>query len=133
VLICFEILFPDISRAFVQNRADLLTTVTNDAWFGHTSAAAQHFSIAILRAVENRRSVARAANTGISGFIDPTGRVRQATPVFTDAMILQTLPAMTSLSCYTRFGDLFTLICVIAIIPGFMIKTCQYMKRRYQP
>jgi len=133
VLICFEILFPDISRQFVNKGADLLTTVTNDAWFGHTSAASQHFAIAVLRAVENRRSMARAANTGISGFIDPTGRVLQSTPVFTDAVIVQTLPAMTSLSGYTRFGDLFTLICVIAIIPGFMIKTCQYMKRRYQP
>ncbi len=133
VLICFEILFPDISRAFVQNRADLLTTVTNDAWFGHTSAAAQHFSIAVLRAVENRRSVARAANTGISGFIDPTGRVLQSTRIFTDAVIVQTVPTITSLSIYTRFGDLFILICVIAIIPGFVVKTCQYMKRRYQP
>ena len=133
VLICFEILFPDISRAFVNNQADLLTTVTNDAWFGHTSAAAQHFAIAVLRAVENRRSVARAANTGISGFIDPTGRVLQSTPVFTDAMILQTLPTMTSLSVYTRFGDLFILICVIAITLSFMVKTCQYIKRRYQP
>ncbi|MCG8636764.1 MAG: apolipoprotein N-acyltransferase, partial [Desulfobacterales bacterium] len=67
VLICFEILFPDIAREFVTNGADILTPMTTDAWFGRTSAPAQHFAIAALRAVENRRSVVRAANTGISG------------------------------------------------------------------
>lgn len=133
VLICFEILFPDISRQFVKNRADLLTTVTNDAWFGHTSAAAQHFSIAVFRAVENRRSLARAANTGISGFIDPTGRVLHATALFTDAVIARSLPAITQIGFYTRHGDLFTCICLIALCMGFVIKTSQYFKRRHHP
>ena len=133
VLICFEILFPDIARQFVKNRADLLTTVTNDAWFGHTSAAAQHFSIAVLRAVENRRSVARAANTGISGFIDPAGRVFQTTALFTDAVIVHSLPALTRVSFYTRHGDILAVICVIALGMGFVVKSRQYFKRRHHP
>ncbi len=133
VLICFEILFPEISRAFVNNGADLLTTVTNDAWFGPTAAAAQHFSIAVLRAVENRRSVARAANTGISGFIDPTGRVSDTTALFADAVIARSMPALTRISFYTRYGDLFTCICVIALGMGFVVKTSEYVKRRYHP
>jgi apolipoprotein N-acyltransferase len=133
VLICFEILFPDISRRFVGNGADLLTTVTNDAWFGHTSAAAQHFDIAVLRAVENRRSVARAANTGISGFIDPAGRVFDTTGLFTDAVIVRSMPALTGISFYTRHGDLFTCICVIALGMGFVVKIRQHFKRRHHP
>jgi apolipoprotein N-acyltransferase len=133
VLICFEILFPDISRQFVLNRADLLTTVTNDAWFGHTSAAAQHFSIAVFRAVENRRSLARAANTGISGFIDPTGRVLHTTALFTDAVIARSLPALTPIGFYTRHGDLFTYICLLALGMGFVVKIKYYFKRRHHP
>jgi apolipoprotein N-acyltransferase len=133
VLICFEILFPSISRQFVKNKADILITVTNDAWFGRTSAAAQHFSIAVLRAVENRRSVARAANTGISGCIDPTGHIFQPTLLFTDALIVQSMPALTQLSFYTRHGDLFAFACVIAITIGFMVKGIQYIRRRYHP
>ncbi|MDT8377638.1 MAG: apolipoprotein N-acyltransferase [Desulfotignum sp.] len=133
VLICFEILFPDISRQFVKKGADLLTTVTNDAWFGHTSAAAQHFAVAVFRAVENRRSLARAANTGISGFIDPTGRVFDTTALFTDAVIVRSMPALTHISLYTRYGDLFTGICLIALGMGFVVKIRQYFKRRYQP
>jgi apolipoprotein N-acyltransferase len=133
VLICFEILFPGISRRFVGNGADLLTTVTNDAWFGRTSAAAQHFDIAVLRAVENRRSLARAANTGISGFIDPTGLVSDATGLFTDAVIVRSVPALTDISFYTRYGDLFTFICVIALGMGFVVKIRQHFKRRHHP
>jgi apolipoprotein N-acyltransferase len=133
VLICFEILFPGISRQFVNHGADLLTTVTNDAWFGHTSAAAQHFDIAVLRAVENRRSMARAANTGISGFIDPAGRVSDTTDLFTDAVIVRSMPALSDISFYTRHGDLFTCICVLALGMGFVVKIRQHFKRRHHP
>lgn len=133
ILICFEILFPSISRQFVKNGADILTTVTNDAWFGTTSAPAQHFSIAVLRAVENRRSVVRAANTGISGFIDPIGQVFAATRLFTDAMVVHSLPALKSASFYTRHGDLPGFACLIAISMGFMVKGTEYIKRRFQP
>ncbi len=133
VLICFEILFPNISRRFVRNGADLLTTVTNDAWFGRTSASAQHFDISIFRAVENRRSLARAANTGISGFIDPTGRVSDITSLFTDAVIVRPMPALSHISFYTRYGDLFTYICLIALSMGFVVKIRQHFKRRHDP
>ncbi|MCG8619188.1 MAG: apolipoprotein N-acyltransferase, partial [Desulfobacterales bacterium] len=102
VLICFEILFPDIARAFVANGADILTTITNDAWFGRTSAPAQHFSIAVLRAVENRRSVVRAANTGISGFIDPAGRITATTGLFDTTSLSAAVPALTRSTFYSR-------------------------------
>ena len=75
VLICYEIIFPGLSRAMVKNGASILVNITNDAWFGKTSGPYQHFSMSVFRAVESRRSLIRAANTGISGFIDPSGKV----------------------------------------------------------
>lgn len=114
VQICFEIIFPALSRAMVKNQAALLVNITNDAWFGKSSAPYQHFSMTTFRAVENRRSIARSANTGISGFIDPAGRVSASTSLFEEATLTQTIPLLDTVSFYTRFGDLFALICVAA-------------------
>lgn len=132
VLICFEILFPSVARAFVKNGADMLTTITNDAWFGKTSAARQHFSIAVLRAVENRRSVVRAANTGISGFIDPVGRVLEETCLFTTAAITRPVPALEEISFYTRHGEVLGMAALVAICLGFMVKGVNNIFRRIQ-
>ncbi|SDU45558.1 apolipoprotein N-acyltransferase [Desulfobacula phenolica] len=122
VLICFEILFPSIASKFVKNGADILTTITNDAWFGNTSAAQQHFSIAVFRAVESRRSVARAANTGISGFIDPTGKILETTALFTDQTLTRQVPALNRISFYTRYGDIFSITSIVAICLAFVLK-----------
>ena len=130
VLICFEILFPSISAQFTQNGADMLTTLTNDAWFGRTSAARQHYAFAILRAVENRRSVARAANTGISGFIDPLGKCHDTTGLFTDQAVVRCLPTLNDLTFYTQYPDLFPLTCLIAFCLFFMIKNLNKKLRR---
>ena len=75
VVICYEVIFPDLVREFAAHGADFMVTITNDAWFGQSAAPYQHFGMVVLRAVENRRAFARAANTGISGFIDPHGRI----------------------------------------------------------
>ena len=78
--ICYEVVYPDLVRRFVRNGSELLTTITNDAWFGRTSAPYQHFEQASMRAIENGRYLVRAANTGISGIVDPYGRVIVAEP-----------------------------------------------------
>ncbi|NOX32889.1 MAG: apolipoprotein N-acyltransferase [Deltaproteobacteria bacterium] len=122
VLICFEILFPSIASEFVKNGADILTTITNDAWFGDTSAAYQHFSIAVFRAVENRRTVARAANTGISGFIDPKGKILAKTALFKDKALTMQVPALKQTSFYTEYGDIFAISSIVAIGLAFMLK-----------
>ncbi|MCP4371476.1 MAG: apolipoprotein N-acyltransferase, partial [Deltaproteobacteria bacterium] len=111
-LICYEIIFPDLSRAMAKNQAALLVNITNDAWYGRTGAPYQHFSIAVFRAVENRRALVRSANTGISGFIDPVGRVIDSTDLFEDAVRTQTVPLINEISFYTRFGDLFAICCL---------------------
>jgi len=122
VLICFEILFPSLASKFVKNGADILTTLTNDAWFGNTSAAQQHFSIAVFRAVENRRALARAANTGISGFIDPKGQILETSDLFTDQAITRNLPVLNRITVYTKYGDVFAISSIVAICLAFMLK-----------
>lgn len=103
--ICYEIIFAELSRAMVQNGANLLVNITNDAWFGRTSAAYQHFSMAVFRAVENRRFLARAANTGISGFIDPCGRVLGTTALFEEATLTAEAALLEHRTFYSRWGD----------------------------
>ena len=127
--ICFEIIFPNLSRKMAQNGAELLINITNDAWFGRTGAPFQHFSMAVFRAVENRRALARAANTGISGFIDPAGRTMAATRLLEDATRIQTIPLLTQKTFYTRWGDLLAMACLaVALIWAgvkmLIVKTC---------
>ena len=75
LLICYESIFPEIAHESVLRGANLLVNITNDAWYGRSSAPYQSLAMAVLRAVENKRSLIRAANTGISGFVDPLGHV----------------------------------------------------------
>jgi apolipoprotein N-acyltransferase len=113
VQICYEIIFPGLARAMTLNGADLLVNLTNDAWYGRSSAPFQHFMITVFRAVENRRTLVRAANTGISGFVDPLGRVASATALFEDAAVARSLPMLTERSFYTRWGDVFAGACLV--------------------
>ncbi len=105
IQICYEIIFPALSRAMVQNGAHLLVNITNDAWFGRTSAAFQHFSMAVFRSVENRRYLARAANTGISGFIDPCGRILTTTSLFEEASASAQVALLEERSRYSKWGE----------------------------
>jgi apolipoprotein N-acyltransferase len=120
-VICYEIIFPDLVRRFVNEGATVIVNVTNDAWFGRTGAPYQHFSMAVLRAVENRVPVARAANTGISGFIDAQGRILDTTGIFTEANLTRTLIPGTTRTLYTRYGDVFSWLCalgaILAVVP----------------
>jgi apolipoprotein N-acyltransferase len=111
VLICFEIIFPDLSRKFVKNGADFLVTITNDAWFGESSAPYQHLAIATFRAIENRVFIARAANTGISAFIDPKGRIVEQGRLFEEEAMDGTIRLMKERTFYTLYGDVFAWLC----------------------
>jgi len=104
--ICYEVIFPNLIRRFVQDGSELLTTITNDAWYGRTSAAYQHWDQASMRAIEQGRYLARAANTGISGFVDPYGRVMQKTDLFQQAIVVGDLRFIKSRTIYSRIGDL---------------------------
>jgi len=116
VQICFEIIFPGLSRAVVNNNAALLVNLTNDAWYGNSSAPYQHFSMTVFRAIENRKALVRSANTGISGFIDPVGRIIAETALFSDAVLTRSVPIIFMTTFYTRFGDLFAIACLVSVL-----------------
>ena len=113
VAICFEVIFPDLVRKLAKDGADFLVTITNDAWFGDSIAPYQHFGMVVLRAVENRLAFARAANTGISGFVGPDGRILTATPIFTKQAVTGSIPLRTTTTFYSEYGDMFAWACVI--------------------
>ena len=113
VLICYEVIFPDLVRRMAAGGAEFLVTITNDAWFGDSSAPAQHFSMVVLRSVENHRAFARAANTGISGFIDPFGRILKSSPIFTQTAFQASIPVRQPHTFYSRYGDVFAYGCMI--------------------
>jgi len=132
--ICYEIIFPSLSRAMVGNGAALLVNITNDAWFGRTSAPIQHFSMAVFRAVENRRALVRSANTGISGMIDPAGRIIAKTPLFQEKVLTRDMPMMHQTTFYSRFGDLFAMACtavsLFVVVMGFLRNLSNERRKR---
>jgi apolipoprotein N-acyltransferase len=105
VAICYESVYPWIARAFVARGSELLVTITNDAWFGRSSAAYQHFEQGALRAVEQGRYVVRAANTGISGAVDPYGRVLARTDLFVPTAIAVDVRLIDTRTVYSHIGD----------------------------
>lgn len=117
-LICFEDIFPDLTRQFVKNGAVFLVNITNDAWFGKTGAAYQHMQCSVFRAVENRVNVVRAANTGISCFIDQKGRVTGMVesggdPLFVEGFKTQDITLTPTRAFYTIHGDIFAYLCLL--------------------
>jgi apolipoprotein N-acyltransferase len=113
-LICYEIIFPNLTRQFVRMGGHYIINITNDAWFGNTCAPYQLLSMAVLRAVENKRFLVRAANTGISAVIAPTGKILAQTELFTEAALPATITALDQLTLYSRIGDIFAGICLLA-------------------
>jgi apolipoprotein N-acyltransferase len=117
VNICFEVVFPQLSRTFVRNGANLLTTITNDAWFGKSCAPYQHFAMACMRAIENKRYLVRAANTGISGIVDPYGRILQKTDIFVPAVLSGKVKWIDEMTLYSLLGDIVVYVSLgVAII-----------------
>ena len=116
-VICYESIFPDLVRRFPLNGANVLVVMTNDAWCGTSSAPNHHFSMAVLRAVENGTPVIRAANTGISGFIAATGAVYGTTPLMVATTTTEKVqPRVGKMTFYTRYGDIFAVLCCIVCI-----------------
>ena len=117
-LICFESVYPTLVRDFVKRGAEFLVNITNDGWFGKTHGPFQHAQIAVFRAIENRIAIARCANTGVSMFIDPYGRVKNATRIFTRNIVVDKIPLRRkdntfSGTFYSRYGDWFASLCCL--------------------
>jgi len=137
VLICFEDLFPELSRRFSLSGADFLVNITNDAWFGETSSPYQHLAASVFRAVETRRHLVRAANTGVSGFIAPTGKIislvrgKNSKTIYVPGYNTQTLSiTQAGLTVYASFGDWFVLASLIYLFVSLGISL---LKKRNAP
>jgi apolipoprotein N-acyltransferase len=120
-LVCFESIFPAIARRQAAKGSRLFVNITNDGWFGRSGAARQHAEMAVFRAVEQRRSVARCANSGVSMFVTPSGRVHQATPLYVRAVIVRSLPLLDCRTLYGRFGDWVVLLLLACLAPFFVL------------
>ena len=114
--ICYEIVYPQITRTQVRNGADVLVTITNDAWYDGTSAPRQHLNQARLRAVEDGRWLLRAGTTGISALVDPTGAVVHEIPMGHEGIIYAHVAPRSEVTPYVRFGDWFAWLACAAVI-----------------
>lgn len=122
VSICYEVVFPGHSAAAVKGGAEILVTLTNDGWYGHSWAPDQHFAQVRLRAAENRRWFARAALTGISGFVDPYGRVAERLEVGGQGFLIADLTPIRTVTPRARWGDWWFVLCAIGAV-GVLIGT----------
>ena len=124
VLICYESAFEDLPRAYRRRGADFLVNITNDAWFGRTSAPYQHEAMLRMRAIETRMGVARAANSGISEFVDPFGNAHNATQLGTEAIVAGQVRTSDVTTLYARLGDWVGLVSVLTTLglAGFLVR-----------
>jgi len=126
VLICFEDTIPEISRRFVQEGADFLVNITNDAWFKDTKAPYLHMQNSVFRTIENRRSLVRSANTGVSCMINSFGKIvnfvqdKQKKKTYVEGIMFDYVPLGETDTFYTKFGDIFTYLCFGGILWGMI-------------
>jgi len=113
VLVCYEAIFPELAREWVRQGSDLLVNITNDAWFGRSSAPYQHLAMTRFRAIENRIWIARAANTGISAFIAPSGAIINQSPIFETLYVQGEVGMGARPTLYTRLGDVVPALFVL--------------------
>jgi apolipoprotein N-acyltransferase len=112
-IICFEAIFPGLVRRFPEKGSQLIINLTNDGWYGRSSAPYQHLAIARFRAVENRRYLIRAANSGFSALIEPTGKIQASSGLFQEAVCRGRFAFLAGETFYTRYGDVLIFLCAI--------------------
>lgn len=116
VFICYEAIFPGLIRKAAERGAGVLVNISNDGWFGDSAAPAQHLNMARLRAVETRRFLLRATNTGITVVVDPLGRIVARAPSHERATLPASFSYRSELSSYTRTGDWFAALCALLTV-----------------
>lgn len=116
--ICYESIFANEVRQFVLEGADVLVNISDDGWYGDTSAPWQHLNMVRMRAIENHRWILRATNTGVTAAIDPFGRVTEAAPRHVRTSIQVRFGYEHDLTFYTRYGDIFAYLCALVSLLG---------------
>jgi len=117
--ICYEIIFPELVRRFIAQNGELIITISNDSWFGPTSAPFQHLSMAVFRALENRRWLLRSTTNGISAVISPEGHIRHQSPYDSKDYFIASFQYLTGKTFFTRYGFLFPYLCVLLLLIYF--------------
>lgn len=131
-LVCYESIYPSYTASYVRKGAEFLVVITIDSWWGRTSGPYQHLQIARLRAVENRRWIARCASGGISCFIDPYGRIFDETELFSQASVVRDVPLSTEQTLYTRHGDVFANGCTVLAASGLLATAIVGLRTRFR-
>lgn len=130
-VICIESIYPEFVSKTSANGAEFIVIITNDAWYDNTPGPEQHFLIAAMRAIENRKFIARCANTGVSGIISPTGKTSERIPQYTRMGLNSPITLLKEKTLYVLYGDWFSkislLITIFAII--YSIKKNQLLKK----
>jgi apolipoprotein N-acyltransferase len=129
-LICYEAIFPELSRGFVAKGAQILVNITNDAWFGKTAAPAQHLQMAQFRAIENRRTLLRAANSGFTGVVSPLGRLQQRTDLFREALVMADVRTYSTRTLFSVVGDRLSFGLIILTVGVLLLKRRDTSGRR---
>ncbi len=122
VFICYESIFPDEVRQFADNGAQVLINISDDAWYGETSAPFQHLQMARMRAIENHRWILLATNNGVTASIDPYGRIVKSAARNVRTALTVPFAAQTEVTFYTRYGDVFAWICVVICLVVIFVR-----------
>lgn len=126
-LICYEGIFPSLAREFAAAGAEFLVNISNDAWYGDTSAPQQHLRMAAMRAIENRIPLIRSTNTGISAYVTDTGAIGPTSALFQEAMLVEAVLLRDVPSFYRSYGDVFLHVCQMLL---FMLLLVAGVRRR---
>lgn len=118
--ICYEIIFPELIRKFISYGGELIITISNDSWFGDSSAPLQHLSMAVFRSIENRRYILRSTSNGISAVISPSGEIMYQSFSHTKDTFIAKFKYLTKKSFFTRYGYMFPYFCIILVIIYFI-------------
>jgi apolipoprotein N-acyltransferase len=133
-MICYESIFPGFVADFVKKGAEFIVIITNDSWFGNSSGPYQHNQYAVLRAIENRRSVVRCANGGVSSFITPLGEMIEKTDFMTKTVITSAVVTEEQLTFYSEHGDIFSKTClylsILLIVSAFIFSIINKIKNK---
>jgi apolipoprotein N-acyltransferase len=129
--ICFEDTFGYLSRDFVRNGAEVIVNLTNDSWAMSVPAAMQHMAMAVFRATENRRSVVRSTNGGMTSIIDPNGVITDIYPAFQEGYLIGDAPIYTGeTTLYTRYGDWYAVVMLVIAAAGLLTGLGLFLRRR---
>jgi apolipoprotein N-acyltransferase len=129
--ICYEVIYPELTRELVAQGADLIVTISNDSWFGRSSAPYQHLAMAVFRSIENRRFLLRSTSNGISALVDPAGRILYQSPLHQADSFLASFQYLKRNTLFTRWGYLFPYLCFFLVLADRLRALLRKLKKQF--